>query len=42
MRHFEKPRISDYVRITIGTLDQMKALLHEIKAILKEEEAWNG
>ena len=42
VRHFEKPRISDYVRITIGTLDQMKALLHEIKAILKEEEAWNG
>lgn len=42
VRHFEKPRIADYVRITIGTREQMEALLQETKAILEEETAWNG
>ena len=37
VRHFDKPRIEDYVRITIGTREQMEALLKEIKAILEEQ-----
>ena len=42
VRHFEKIRIADYVRITIGTREQMEILLQEIKAILEEETAWNA
>ena len=37
VRHFDKPRIENYVRISIGTREQMKALLKEIKAILEEQ-----
>lgn len=36
VRHFEKPRISDYVRITVGTRDQMQILLDNISQILEE------
>lgn len=36
VRHFEKPRISDFVRITIGTREQMDTLLARTKDILKE------
>lgn len=36
VRHFDKPRISDYVRITIGTREQMDTLLARTKDILKE------
>ena len=36
VRHFEKPRISDFVRITIGTREQMGTLLARTKDILKE------
>ena len=35
VRHFDKDRISDYVRITIGTRDQMDILLREIKQVLE-------
>ena len=34
VRQWEKPRISDYIRITIGTRDQMNSLLEAIKKIL--------
>lgn len=34
IRHFEKPRIKDYNRITIGTDKQMKILIDKIKEIL--------
>ena len=34
VRHWNKPRISDYLRITIGTQEQMEALLAAIEAIL--------
>ena len=34
VRHFSKPIISDYVRITIGTKEQMDALLTATKEIL--------
>ena len=38
VRHFDKERISDYVRITIGTRDQMDILIREIKHILEVNE----
>ena len=36
IRHFEKDRIKDYNRITIGTREQMQSLLDAIDEILKE------
>lgn len=36
VRHFSKERISDYVRITVGTSEQMTALLFALKKILEE------
>ncbi len=35
VRHFGKPRIADYVRITIGTPEQMETLFTAIEDILK-------
>ena len=35
VRHFDTPKIANYNRITIGTMEQMEALLQEIKAILE-------
>lgn len=37
VRHFELPRISDFVRITIGTDEQMSLLLDAIDSIFREE-----
>ena len=37
VRHFTKERIKDYNRITIGTLEQMEALICAIKEILEEK-----
>ena len=37
VRHFAKDRIGDHVRITIGTLDDMKSLIAAVKAILEEK-----
>ncbi|MCL2200912.1 MAG: histidinol-phosphate transaminase [Oscillospiraceae bacterium] len=34
IRHWDKPRIKDYVRITIGTKDQMDALIVAVEQIL--------
>lgn len=34
VRHWDKPRIADYLRITIGTKAQMDVLLHTLKDIL--------
>lgn len=38
VRHFSKPRISDYVRITVGTSEQMTALLFALKKVLEENK----
>ena len=39
VRHFSKPRIDDYVRVTIGTREQMEIFLRETENIIKEAEA---
>jgi histidinol-phosphate aminotransferase len=36
VRHFDKPRISDYLRITIGTDDQMEKLVGALKEIIRQ------
>ena len=36
VRHFDKARISDYVRITVGTLEEMQTLVTKIGEILEE------
>ena len=36
VRHFHRNRIEDYVRITIGTREQMERLISEIQAIFAE------
>lgn len=35
VRYFNEPRINDFLRITIGTDDEMKVLIRELKSILK-------
>ncbi len=37
VRHFKDPKICEYVRITIGTPEAMKALVNATKVILEEE-----
>ncbi len=36
VRHFDKARISDYIRITVGTLAEMQMLITKIGEILEE------
>ncbi len=36
VRHFSKPRIADFNRITVGTESQMNILLEAVKALLEE------
>ena len=36
VRHFSKPRIDDYVRVTIGTREQMEIFLRETEAVMEE------
>ena len=37
IRHFSKPRITDYNRITVGTKEQMETLVAAVETILKEQ-----
>ena len=36
VRHFDKARICDYIRITVGTAEQMRGLIATISGILEE------
>lgn len=36
IRHFAKERIKDYIRITIGTIEQMETFINTLKDIIKE------
>lgn len=36
VRHFDKPRIKDFLRITIGSQDEMETLIEKIKLILNK------
>jgi len=38
VRHFDSPRISNFNRITIGSIEEMQTLVDKIKEILKENE----
>ena len=38
IRHWDKPEIADYNRITIGSREQMEILLRETKEVLREYE----
>ncbi len=38
VRHFTKERIKDYIRITIGTREQMDAFLKEVRRIIESKE----
>ena len=42
IRHFSKPEIADYNRITIGSREQMDILLEKIDEILKEQKGGKG
>jgi histidinol-phosphate aminotransferase len=42
VRQWSKPRISDYIRITIGTKKQMDALISAISDTLKEKNNENS
>ena len=38
IRHFEKPRIKDYNRVTIGSKEEMKEFISKVKEILGEQK----
>ena len=38
VRHFDKPRISAYIRVTVGTREQMEVFIRETETLLEEAE----
>ncbi len=38
VRHFNKPRIAEFIRVTVGTKAQMDVFLQKVKEIIEEEE----
>ncbi len=36
VRHFNKPRIKDYIRVTIGSLEEMQIFIRSVKEILEK------
>ena len=36
VRHWDRPEISDWLRVTIGTREQMDIFLDKVREILKE------
>ena len=36
VRHFDTPKLTDYLRITVGSMEEMKAFVTAIETILKE------
>ena len=38
VRHFDKPRIAEYLRITVGTAEQNSRLIDALKALQTEAE----
>jgi histidinol-phosphate aminotransferase len=36
VRHFNKPRLTDYIRVTIGSREEMAAFVGAIKEILED------
>jgi len=36
IRHFDTPRLTDYIRVTIGTKAQMEAFIAQIRSIMEE------
>ena len=39
MRHFDKPRINEYLRITVGTAAQNQRLIDALKVLQAEAES---
>ena len=38
VRYFDKPRIDNYLRITIGTNEQMEMLIQALREILERQQ----
>ena len=38
VRHFKKERIKDYIRITVGSMEEMQIFIHTVKKIVKGEQ----
>ena len=38
VRHFETPRLKEYNRVTIGSMEQMETFIEKVKEILEERQ----
>ena len=36
VRHFSKPRIKDYIRVTVGSIEEMQTFIEKVKEILEK------